>query len=923
MNTLTRIFFLTLLGSSALRTQTQAGPYSTGADPDQSTVVSSIDLNGDQLVDFEIHHDIWMVWTVSGGGWYEHFGDVDVDQYRLGAKGTNVFLETGALLGPGDAVALQPSGTNSWSGDPVNLLIPVVPLEGWPGMSTVAYVGVRFAAVDGEHVGWLHFTNQAVLSDSAWQPALGSSILVGEHPQAGPPPQTGWTTELPISADPKGTLDFLYRTRQWTNETTGVVGLSVRLLPTSGLQVLSAPGQIDGQAALFPVTLPGHLVIPFPAPEGAAWQSTTNDLVLLERSGKPGASGFSQVGPLAQALPVYLAVATATGDALGWLRFDQNLMVSASGFGVRVVGEPTPAPGEVETTVKLVDINTDGLIDFVIRDYCCFRYGSSATILVPVGSNQILMTNHPPASLTESYVPDAPEGFFPSLPVEASDLIATGPSNFWRQAKITLTEYAPGGYGEGSQGFRVEGLLGVRFATTRGDELGFVSPVTITANTWARMGAVVSSGLTVGPPALNNIVAVAAGAGYSLALTEDNRVIGWGENGHGQTELGVGMSNLVALAAGDDHSLALTSDGAVIAAGFNHGGDASVPAGLSNVVAIAAGGSHSLALTAEGRVVAWGDNSLGQTDVPAGLNGVIAIAAGKSHSLALTADGLVVAWGNGWVVPSGLGKVVAIAAADEHNLALTGQGQVVAWGESFFGVSTVPSSLSNVVAISAAGHYSLALTSEGRVVGWGHASILGEDDWPSDPLDVPVVVPLDLGNVVALAAGFDHRLALLPSPGVVFKSQVVSLGSDVTLVAPAGVGCAVSSQWSFKGTNLLTPGIGNTLRLDHLLPSQVGTYTAVSAFPFGQVTNAVIRLVATQADTGLTVTTSPDPAGSGTLVHLSFPTAPGNTYTVEYRNSLAAGPDWQPLPGGPHNTGSVVESNQDTQRFYRVRVEVP
>ena len=45
--------------------------------------------------------------------------------------------------------------------------------------------------------------------------------------------------------------------------------------------------------------------------------------------------------------------------------------------------------------------------------------------------------------------------------------------------------------------------------------------------------------------------------------------------------------------------------------------------------------------------------------------------------------------------------------------------EVVAWGDNDSGQTNVPSGLSNVVAIAAGGYHSLALTAEGRVVAWG------------------------------------------------------------------------------------------------------------------------------------------------------------------------------------------------------------
>ncbi len=57
------------------------------------------------------------------------------------------------------------------------------------------------------------------------------------------------------------------------------------------------------------------------------------------------------------------------------------------------------------------------------------------------------------------------------------------------------------------------------------------------------------------------------------------------------------LSNIVAVAAGEYHSLALTSNGTVLAWGANQSGESVVPAELGNAFAIGAGWSYSLALT--------------------------------------------------------------------------------------------------------------------------------------------------------------------------------------------------------------------------------------------------------------------------------------------------------------------------------------
>jgi alpha-tubulin suppressor-like RCC1 family protein len=84
-------------------------------------------------------------------------------------------------------------------------------------------------------------------------------------------------------------------------------------------------------------------------------------------------------------------------------------------------------------------------------------------------------------------------------------------------------------------------------------------------------------------PGLIRVKAIAAGEGYSLALTESGEVYTWGWNEHGR--LGLGDT--------DDRLLPTM-----------------VP-GLRNVKAIA-GWAHSLALTEAGEIYAWGSNEWGQ-----------------------------------------------------------------------------------------------------------------------------------------------------------------------------------------------------------------------------------------------------------------------------------------------------------------------
>jgi alpha-tubulin suppressor-like RCC1 family protein len=148
------------------------------------------------------------------------------------------------------------------------------------------------------------------------------------------------------------------------------------------------------------------------------------------------------------------------------------------------------------------------------------------------------------------------------------------------------------------------------------------------------------------------------------------------------------------------------------------------------------------------------------------------VAAGYSHSLALLASGVVLAWGDNtygqtsipnsllqniyvgfwwggyWTPNTAWVPIQAIAAGGNHCLALV-NGNVVGWGENGFHQASPPANLFNVIAIAAGYLHSVALCSNGTVVAWGDNSF-GQTN-----------LPPGLTNVVAIAAGDFHTLALL------------------------------------------------------------------------------------------------------------------------------------------------------------------
>ena len=348
------------------------------------------------------------------------------------------------------------------------------------------------------------------------------------------------------------------------------------------------------------------------------------------------------------------------------------------------------------------------------------------------------------------------------------------------------------------------------------------------------------------PSGLSNVVGIAAGADHSLALTAEGRLVAWGDNSSGHTYVPSGLSNVVEIATGDDHSLALTAEGRVMGwGGLRIPGQPDMPDGLSNVVGIAAGGARSLALiglspglaapawvgprllvgTADRpfhhRVIAKnGVDTYGAAGLPPGLaidpatglitglptqagtyalvlsatnrvgscawtvtilvnhpavprivsRGVVPARLDSEFSYAVVAYNAPEWYGAsglpaGWVIDAQTGVisggpvapgdfVVSLVASNRYGLdagLLTIRvSPVVAWGNE----TALPSGLSNVVAIAAGGSHSLALTDEGGVVGWGVYNA-----YPYSAGST-VTVPDGLSNVVAIAAGGSHSLAL-------------------------------------------------------------------------------------------------------------------------------------------------------------------
>lgn len=99
------------------------------------------------------------------------------------------------------------------------------------------------------------------------------------------------------------------------------------------------------------------------------------------------------------------------------------------------------------------------------------------------------------------------------------------------------------------------------------------------------------------PTALSSVVAIAAANYNSHAIKPDGALVVWGDNTVGQSTVPAGLSNVVTSAGGTYHGVAIDDTGKPVSWGSY---DSTLPVGLTNAIAVAGGFYMGLALTNDG-----------------------------------------------------------------------------------------------------------------------------------------------------------------------------------------------------------------------------------------------------------------------------------------------------------------------------------
>ena len=335
---------------------------------------------------------------------------------------------------------------------------------------------------------------------------------------------------------------------------------------------------------------------------------------------------------------------------------------------------------------------------------------------------------------------------------------------------------------------------------------------------------------------LGPVSAVAAGYGFTCAVTAAGAVKCWGDNGSGQ--LGDGTTT--------------SSDAPVSVTGLDSG-----------AVAVAAGVNYACALTGDGAVECWGDNQWGQLGdgtftsrtTPVTVSGigstVLAIDAAGTVTCAVTAAHGLKCWGGEnnllgdgttqfSAVPvqvSGLtsgvaavtvGYNVSCAVTTGHALDCWGFGPVGDGSQAQLSPVAIPSLGSTVAAVSSGPDSTCVRTLAGAAKCWGGNGSGEVGDGTTTARDTPVAVSGLGSGVTSISVKGDHACAVVAAGAVdcwggntTGQIGVGTSGYSSVPVGVVGLGLNGATIPSAPGTVVVAAG-ENSANLAWTTPSDTG-----------------------------------------------------------------------------------------------------
>ncbi len=152
-------------------------------------------------------------------------------------------------------------------------------------------------------------------------------------------------------------------------------------------------------------------------------------------------------------------------------------------------------------------------------------------------------------------------------------------------------------------------------------------------------------GQTTVPTMTLPFVQIGAGETHACAVEVDGTVICWGNNYQGQTDVVTSTVPYVQVGAGQYHTCALDAEGNIQCWGENGQGQTTVPTTTMPFIQVDAGGNHTCGLKADQTLACWGQNNYGQINVPPPNSGWAQVSAGGDNTCAVKVDGTLTCWG--------------------------------------------------------------------------------------------------------------------------------------------------------------------------------------------------------------------------------------------------------------------------------------
>ena len=340
----------------------------------------------------------------------------------------------------------------------------------------------------------------------------------------------------------------------------------------------------------------------------------------------------------------------------------------------------------------------------------------------------------------------------------------------------------------------------------------------------------------------DGITEISASDTHIVALRFDGTVYTSGQNGYGQCDIAdKNTEKIISISAGNGFTLLLTENSTVLGFGENDNGQIDFDS-IDNIEQISAGASHSLALVHDGQVIATGSNEFGQCDV-SDWSDIIQISAGQNISAALKTDGTVVTTAGAvdWK------DIVYVSAGDGLVVGLTKKGEALLAGDDNNLYNTV-STWENIITVDVYKNHIVGLKSDFTLT---DASLDGKSYVGEYIIKIGTVLNSDacvFNNMKTLSVCENYALTLSDDlleiggtiPDIEFidfnnllqiktgKSMTVGLKQDGTVVC-AGAGCGLFDVFSWNDI------IMTDLSQDHIVGLKSdGTLVADGDNSYGQ-----------------------------------------------------------------------------------------